>query len=925
MIDTSKNFILIDGENRTSQIENIYREGQEWYRVKFNNSYKTYRYSSDKILCLTDPESIDIGQNRIFIDDRLILDLKEVLAFRHKSRVYWHVVHTNGYTRDLIDGQLVVKASCLSDRKSGKVFEYLKSVAATNILGKEEGKSENGLLYKLYRGIDFIDNQMAVAPYLNPGKKIKSYKSSDLIFPFGCNASQKKAVVCAFKNQISVIQGPPGTGKTQTILNIIANILLKKQTVLVVSNNNSATTNVLDKLDKSGLGFIVAPLGKKENKEAFIANQPPLPKELLHWKLNTWDKGKNRKGISDALSRLDKIYAIQEKLALSKQELKEVELEWNHFRNEQNTDFSSYDLSKNLKSSYILDLWLQFQAYAENDSISPDGWVQKILAAIKWWWMNRIGKYRLRLKSKFDKFNLQAIITELQALYYLRKIDELNKLITDLMAELKMYDAKAESGRLTDLSMQLFRAALYDKYGKTNRHVFSSLDDLRTRSGILKEQYPVVLSTTFSSRLCLPENDAFDYLIMDEASQVSVETGALALTCARNAVIVGDTLQIPNVVTEEDKIKLNVIAERYDIPPGYNCADNSFLQSVCDILPDVPQTLLREHYRCHPRIINFCNQKFYGGSLLIMTEEDDKPDTMRAVLTSPGNHARSHYNQREIDVIKNEVLPGLPSRDDVGIITPYNAQVEQLSRQLPDFEAATVHKFQGREKDTIIMSVVDNQITPFSDDPNLLNVAVSRAKDRFCLVVSGNEQELKGNITELMSYIAYNNFTVTESKIHSVFDYLYSQYTRQRFSFIRGHAKVSEYDSENLTFALIQKILEKHREFHHLSVVCHVPLRNIIKDNSLLSEDEKNYVSNYRTHVDFLLINRVSKMPVLGIETDGYFYHNCETQQHLRDKMKDHIFQLYRIPLLRLSTVGSGEENKIVDSLASQIPAGVIS
>nr|WP_278511202.1 AAA domain-containing protein [Bacteroides nordii] len=44
----------------------------------------------------------------------------------------------------------------------------------------------------------------------------------------------------------------------------------------------------------------------------------------------------------------------------------------------------------------------------------------------------------------------------------------------------------------------------------------------------------------------------YDYLIMDEASQVSVETGALALSCAKNAIIVGDIMQLPNVVTKED-------------------------------------------------------------------------------------------------------------------------------------------------------------------------------------------------------------------------------------------------------------------------------------------------------------------------------------------------------------------------------------
>mgnify|MGYP002290444529 FL=1 len=64
------------------------------------------------------------------------------------------------------------------------------------------------------------------------------------------------AVKRAMENRISVIQGPPGTGKIQTILNIIANILLQGKTVQIVSNNNSATENVYDKLASPKLKII---------------------------------------------------------------------------------------------------------------------------------------------------------------------------------------------------------------------------------------------------------------------------------------------------------------------------------------------------------------------------------------------------------------------------------------------------------------------------------------------------------------------------------------------------------------------------------------------------------------------------------------------------------------------------------------------
>ena len=302
-----------------------------------------------------------------------------------------------------------------------------------------------------------------------------------------------------------------------------------------------------------------------------------------------------------------------------------------------------------------------------------------------------------------------------------------------------------------------------------------------------------------------------------------------------------------------------------------------------------------------------------------MTEDHDEENVMMAIKTTPGHHTRGHYNQREIDVVRQEVMPNLHDVEDIGIITPYNHQVNQFNRQMPSVEAATVHKYQGREKDTIIMSVVDDQITEFSDDPNLLNVAISRAQKRFCLVVSGNEQERKGNIADLLDYIAYNNFSVTESKVNSIFDYLYSHYTAERMAFLAEHRSVSEYDSENLTYSLIENIFKKYPEYAHLDVFCHIPLRTMIKDWTLLSEDERKYISHYSTHLDFLIINHVTKKPVLAIETDGYNYHREGTDQHVRDVMKNHILELYALPLLRLSTTGSGEEARIVGTLSSLV------
>ena len=904
-------FIIIKGQPKALQIEKIELVGSGVYAIKYRNSPNTYHYRSGDVVWLQNAIWHDHLHLKVYVGGKEQHKVSDVRSFSHRNQTHWRITYENGYVQDYLDGTIKVVKSCLEDNVAHNAFEYLKRIAQINELGKDE--ENGGILPSLYQNIDFIDEALTAAPYLDPEKyKLHSMHSSALLLPFGCNASQAKAVKNAFEKQISVIQGPPGTGKTQTILNIIANILLRNQTVMVVSNNNSATANVLEKLQKYGIGFIVAPLGKRENKELFIKNQPPIPHELYSWVLTPADRVKAKQDASLALSKLQNVFSLQEELAESKQEINAVELEWQHFKTDNEVDDNDYSPKIGIKSKRLMRLWLEYQALVEDGALSL--YQNKFARWVKLKWLNFVRKYILGIKSPISVSNLQPVITELQALYLIVRLKELSRRISEIESELQLVDADNLIEELTTSSMSLLKDKLFDNYHDNHRLVLNETKDIWLHSEEFCKQYPVVLSTTFSARTSIP-NQVYDYIIMDEASQVSIETGALALTCAKNAVIVGDTMQLPNVVTEEDRIKLNGIFNEFKVAQGFNCADYSFLQSVCAIIPNVEQTLLREHYRCHPTIINFCNQRFYGGNLLIMTEDHHENNVMMAIKTVPGHHEYNHYNQREIDVVRDEILPQLDNLDDVGIIAPYNNQANQFNQQVHSIEAATIHKYQGREKDTIIMSVTDDQITDFSDDSNLLNVAISRAKKRFCLVVSGNEQEHKGNISDLIDYIAYNNFTVTDSKIYSIFDYLFSHYTRERMQFLAGHRKVSEYDSENLTFSLIEKVLSDYPEFSHLGVFCHTPLRNVIRDWSLLNELERKFISHYSTHLDFLIINHVTKKPVLAIETDGYTYHNDETEQHQRDLMKNHILEVYGLPLIRLRTNESNEKEKIISAL----------
>lgn len=86
-----------------------------------------------------------------------------------------------------------------------------------------------------------------------------------------------------------------------------------------------------------------------------------------------------------------------------------------------------------------------------------------------------------------------------------------------------------------------------------------TLRNIKSRTGDFLKEYPVVLSTTYSAKGCISPDMVFDYVIMDEASQVDIKTGALALACAMNAVIAGDDKQLPNVVSREEEQALTAI------------------------------------------------------------------------------------------------------------------------------------------------------------------------------------------------------------------------------------------------------------------------------------------------------------------------------------------------------------------------------
>lgn len=910
-MDTRQN-LIVDRKKQevlTPRIQSCFWNSKiEKYEITFSGG-NSYSYNSNRIEWRKNPTVCNPALYRIFHCGKELLRISAIYIFQGDSQNYWHICFENGSERDYLEQELVVQKSCLDDAVSKNVWEYFQQIAAVISLKGEDGTK---LLMDQYEKVSgFVGTRTPLACYLNPDTyKPQNTKEAVPVFPFGCNASQYQAVKNALENQISVIQGPPGTGKTQTILNIIANLLIAGKTVQVVSNNNSATANVLEKLasPEYRLDFLVAALGNSDNKAAFLRKQTGQYPDLSEWIQEMPDPSQFFEEIRRQSMKLHSIFQQQEQLSLAKQEWDALKTERKHFAQyvkETGNDIASHKIRKKLSAQQFMDLWQECQNFSDRGTPLS-------------FWFKIKSRFRYGISDwKFYRQDLAKIITLIQNLFYQTKSEELQAEILELEQNLKQQNAKKLAEEFQENSMQYLKGILYWRYGeRPSRRIFSREDLWKSDSDFQKE-YPIVLSTTHSSRSSLHTHTTFDYLIMDEASQVDIATGALALSSAKNAVIVGDIKQLPNVVTNDIEKRTDAIFDSFRIRPGYRFSQKSFLQSICEILPQVPQTLLREHYRCHPKIINFCNQKFYGGNLVIMSEDHGESDVLSVVKTAPGNHARGHMNQRQIDVVQQEILPKLhESPSQIGIIAPYNDQVRALKTALANtaIDIATVHKFQGREKDTMILTTVDNQISDFTDDPYLLNVAVSRAKKHLCLVVSGNEPSTNGNIQDLISYIAYHNCSVTESKIYSVFDYLYRQYTESRMEFLKKHRRISEYDSENLVYSLIQDTLQE-LNLPDMGVICHQPLNMLIHDPELLNDEECRYAMNSATHLDFLIYSRVSKKPVLAIEVDGFRYHQEGTRQAARDQMKNHILDLYGIPYLRFTTNGSGEKEELVQRL----------
>jgi RecA/RadA recombinase len=297
------------------------------------------------------------------------------------------------------------------------------------------------------------------------------------------------------------------------------------------------------------------------------------------------------------------------------------------------------------------------------------------------------------------------------------------------------------------------------------------------------EALPIWITTAQAPQALPLLPELFDLLIIDEATQCTVTNLLPLIYRARRVAVIGDKEQLPAIPTltsgaEQSLARTCGVDHLLDLlGHTQNTVYNTFIQCLPRRNSDV--TNLSEHYRSHPLIIGFSNEHVYRMRLRLRKN----PDTGVKVPCGPGmfaqnvdgtcergSHNQSWVNRAEAKKVV-ETIAGL--RHDskfihfsLGVVTPFRAQVELIQEMLDQQDLArgivigTAHRFQGDECDIMLFSpvigrgITDSAATWIEKPHNLINVAVTRAREAFFLVGDlARCRQQEGILGQLAQYV----------------------------------------------------------------------------------------------------------------------------------------------------------------------------
>lgn len=296
------------------------------------------------------------------------------------------------------------------------------------------------------------------------------------------------------------------------------------------------------------------------------------------------------------------------------------------------------------------------------------------------------------------------------------------------------------------------------------RQKINSLKDRATELEIrinesLFSEARVIACTLVGSANRLLTGQKFGTLFIDEAAQALEAACWIPIRKADRVILAGDHCQLPPTVKAPEALRAGL--------------GHTLMQTIVKSKPDTV-SLLKLQYRMNDEIMRFSSEWFYGGMLQSAPEVKYRSildfDTPIEWINTEGldcneefigeNYGRINKSEAELSI---EQLKGyitkigrerfLDERIDVGMISPYKAQVQYLRRLVrndaffkPYRQAITINTvdgFQGQERDVILISLVraneEGQIG-FLNDLRRMNVAITRA--RMKLIILGDASTL---------------------------------------------------------------------------------------------------------------------------------------------------------------------------------------
>jgi len=253
-----------------------------------------------------------------------------------------------------------------------------------------------------------------------------------------------------------------------------------------------------------------------------------------------------------------------------------------------------------------------------------------------------------------------------------------------------------------------------------------------------------------------------DYLMIDEAGQVSLADAVAMGTSARNLILLGDPLQLAQV-------------SQGIHPQGSGASVLEHLLGEAPTIPEDRGVFLERSYRMHPDVCAFISEIVYAGRLHSDNSAVRRTTTsgtgIRFVpVEHQGNRSASDEEVAQIATMIADMLQGSFTdaegttrqlrEQDFMVVAPYNAQVRRLRVGLPDgVRVGTVDKFQGQEAPIVFFSMATSsgedvpRNLAFLFSRNRLNVAISRAQCLALLVCSPRLLEARCHSIEEMELV----------------------------------------------------------------------------------------------------------------------------------------------------------------------------